>query len=240
LADQLDSFAAQTHSHWDVWASDDGSQDDTRAILSAYEKKWDRNRLFVGTGPARGFAANFLSLVCNAMVKADYYAYSDQDDIWEAGKLERAIACLKGVPRDVPALYCARTRLVDAENSDIGLSPLFSRPPSFANALMQSIGGGNTMLFNNATRALLQKAGRDVDVITHDWWTYLVVSGAGGKVFYDAHPSVRYRQHDENLVGMNSSWSARLVRLRMLWHGRFRQWNDMNLETTSPKLESLA
>jgi len=229
LAAQLDSFAAQTHSNWVVWASDDGSQDDTRAILEAHKEEWGRNRLFTSTGPAKGFAANFLSLACKAIIAADYYAYSDQDDIWEADKLERAIACLKAVPCDVPALYCARTRLVDVDNNDIGLSPLFTRPPCFANALMQNIGGGNTMMFNDAARALLQKVGEDIDVITHDWWTYMVVSGCGGKVFYDAHPSVRYRQHDSNLVGMNSSWSARLVRLRMLWRGVLRDWNDRNI-----------
>lgn len=36
LSEQLESFAAQTHPHWEVWASDDGSGDDKRAILEAY------------------------------------------------------------------------------------------------------------------------------------------------------------------------------------------------------------
>ena len=226
LAEQLDSFAAQTYSNWEVWASDDGSRDDTHAILNNYRQKWGGERLSIHFGPEEGFVANFLSLTCKASIQADFYAYSDQDDIWEVDKLERAMNWFLTIPSDVPALYCSRTRLVDAENRDIGFSPLFSKPPCFANALMQNVGGGNTMVFNDAARNLLRDAGEDIDVVTHDWWAYMVVSGCGGQVFYDSYPSVRYRQHATNLVGMNSSWPARLVRIRMLWQGRFRNWND--------------
>lgn len=229
LAEQLDSFAAQTHSNWEVWASDDGSEDGTHAILEAYQQKWPEGRLSIHFGPAEGFAANFLSLTCKASVEADYYAYSDQDDIWEVDKLERAVGWLKSVPSHIPALYCTRTRLVDVNNQEIGLSPLFTKPPSFTNALMQNIGGGNTMVFNNATRSLLREAGDNLPVITHDWWVYMVVTGCGGRVFYDSEPTLRYRQHGGNLVGMNASWPARFKRIRMLMQGQFRDWNGGNI-----------
>jgi len=229
LAEQLDSFAVQTHNNWEVWASDDGSEDGTHAILDLYRRTWPHGRLSIHSGPAEGFAANFLSLTCNAAIQADYYAYSDQDDIWESGKLARAVEWLRTVPADVPALYCSRTRLVDADNNEIGVSPLFSKPPSFANALMQNIGGGNTMVFNNAARALLREAGETLPIVTHDWWAYMVVSGCGGQVFYDREPMLRYRQHANNIVGMNASWSARLKRVRMLWQGRFQGWSDSNI-----------
>ena len=229
LAEQLDSFKAQTHLNWEVFASDDGSLDDTHAILDAHRQQWGTEKLSIHFGPAEGFAANFLSLTCNADIQADCYAYSDQDDVWEADKLQRAVEWLQTVPQIVPALYCSRTRLVDASNCSIGLSPLFNKPPCFANALMQNIGGGNTMVFNDAARKLLREAGDKVDVVTHDWWAYLVITGCGGKVFYDPYPSVRYRQHDSNLVGMNSSWRARLMRLRMLAQGQFKRWNDRNI-----------
>ncbi len=230
LAEQLASFEAQSHSNWQVWASDDGSEDDTRAILESYQHKWAEGSLFICSGPAEGFAANFLSLTCKEHIKADFYAYSDQDDIWEADKLARAVRWLESVPAEVPALYCSRTRLVDVNNNEIGVSPLFTNPPSFANAIMQNIGGGNTMMFNNAARELLREAGENRSVITHDWWAYIVVTGCGGRVFYDSEPTLRYRQHTSNLVGTNSNWAARLKRMRMLFQGRFKQWNDSNIE----------
>ncbi|MDR5172942.1 glycosyltransferase family 2 protein [Methylobacillus flagellatus] len=230
LADQLESFVKQTHTNWQVYASDDGSEDETIQILNTFKTKWAPEKLSINSGPATGFAANFLSLTCKNSIAASYYAYSDQDDIWEEDKLEKAVRWLNTVPPDTPALYCSRTRLVDINNNHIGFSPLFKKPPSFANALMQNIGGGNTMVFNNAARKLLEQAGTNLPVITHDWWAYIVVSGCGGQVYYDPSPSVRYRQHCNNLVGMNSTWSARMFRLKMLWQGRFRYWNDGNIE----------
>lgn len=229
LAEQLSSFTAQSYSNWEVWVSDDGSKDDTQVILEAYQQKWPDGRLSIHVGPAKGFAANFLSLTCDSSIDADYYAYSDQDDIWEPNKLTRAVEWLKSIPENIPALYCSRTRLVDANNNEIGLSPLFSKPPSFANALMQNIGGGNTMVFNNAARNLLREAGENLSVISHDWWVYMVVTGCGGKVFYDSLPLLRYRQHDGNLVGVNATWSARFKRIRMLWEGQFKNWSDSNI-----------
>ena len=85
------------------------------------------------------------------------------------------------------------------------------------------------MVFNNAARKLLREAGEDTPVITHDWWAYLVVTGCGGTVFYDSYPSLRYRQHDDNLVGMNATWAARFKRILMLWEGHIKNWSDSNI-----------
>lgn len=229
LSEQLDSIAAQTWPNWVVWASDDGSRDGTLELLAQYRAAWGASRLVVHDGPREGFAANFLSLTGDPRIRSDYYAFCDQDDVWEPGKLRRALAFLRCVPEGLPGLYCSRTRLVDESNRSIGLSPLFARPPSFRNALVQSIGGGNTMVYNQPARELLRRACAGADVVTHDWWAYQVVSGCGGRVHYDAWPSVRYRQHARNLVGMNCTWRARLHRLRLLWQGRFRDWNSRNL-----------
>lgn len=231
LAEQLESFASQTYTDWAVWVSDDGSTDGTCSILASYQAKWKTRPISVRRGPGRGFAANFLSLTCDPAVDATYYAYSDQDDIWEADKLERAVKYLASVPSHLPALYCSRTRHIDAQKREIGFSPLIKKPLSFANALTQNVGGGNTMVFNNAARLLLCKAGSDVPVIAHDWWVYLVVTGCGGRAFYDSHPSLMYRQHGGNLIGGDSGWRSRIGRARKYWKGEFRRWNDVHLES---------
>lgn len=230
LVEQLDSIVAQTYTNWEIWASDDGSSDDTCDILESYRDKLGADRFSIHSGPCEGFVANFLSLTCHANIQADYYAYSDQDDIWKADKLQRAVDYLNSIPTAVPSIYCSRTLLVDHKNQHIGYSPLFNKPTGFANALMQNVGGGNTIVLNDAARKLLREAGEDVDVVTHDWWAYLIVCGCGGKVFYDPIPTVRYRQHDSNLVGMNSSWPARFVRIRKLFQGYFRILNDKHIQ----------
>lgn len=233
LSDQLKSVAAQTYPHWGVWASDDGSQDNTLAILTEYRAKWFKGCLSIVHGPRQGFVANFLSLACRVDIQADYYAFCDQDDVWEADKLQRAVKWLNTVSAETPALYGSRTRLVDGENRELGLSSSFVRPACFVHALTQNIASGNTMVFNHAACQLLREAGAQVAVVAHDWWLYALVSGAGGNVIYDTYPGVRYRQHGGNLVGMKTHWLARLLRLRTIrdvWQGTFRTGNSRQLQ----------
>jgi hypothetical protein len=77
---------------------------------------------------------------------------------------------------------------------------------------VQSIAGGNTMVFNPAAKALLEAAG-SLNVISHDWWLYILVMAAGGKVYYDPTPYIYYRQHPAALIGGNTSLSAKLKRM---------------------------
>jgi glycosyltransferase involved in cell wall biosynthesis len=228
LREQLDSIGAQTLGGWKVWVSDDGSSDCTLEILSEYRQAWGPHRLEIVRGPGRGFAANFLSLVCRHEISGDYFAYADQDDVWATDKLERALEHLERIGPRSPSLYCSRTILVDETNVELGLSPLFTQKPDFKNALVQNVGGGNTMVFSSAARQMLMRAGPDLNVVAHDWWTYLVVTAVGGEVIYDAWPTLRYRQHGGNLIGSNRGWQAHLHRLKRLLHGQFGRWIDAN------------
>lgn len=229
LVDQLESFQRQTHRNWTVHVSDDGSQDGTMSLLQAFAAQYGDARISILEGPRQGFVANFLSLTCRVNIRADFYAWADQDDIWKEDKLERALAWLKTIPEGTPALYCGRTELICESGVPFGYSYKFTRAPHFANALVQSIGGGNTMVFNQAARDLLVEAGDKLTVPSHDWWAYQLISGAGGLVLYDPVPMVQYRQHDENIVGSNSRWWAQTKRLRMAFHGRYSEWNNHNI-----------
>jgi glycosyltransferase involved in cell wall biosynthesis len=234
LAEQLRSIMNQTHQAFHVFISDDGSH--TRLDPAALELDQAATaKISLGFRPKTlGFSNNFLNSLACIKETFEYFAFSDQDDVWHDNKLERAIRNLSKVPSNVPALYCTRTVIVDESCKKIlGTSPLFPKPPSFANALVQSIGGGNTMVFNKAARDLIVRASANVDVVSHDWWCYQIVSGAGGHVIYDPEPSLFYRQHGNNLVGSNNSWRARLVRIGGLFQGRFRRWNDINLDALS-------
>lgn len=85
------------------------------------------------------------------------------------------------------------------------------------------------MVMNRAARKLLIEASRRTDFVSHDWWCYLIVSGAGGSVHYCPYPRIGYRQHDNNLVGQNNTWRARMTRLRHLVRGRFQEWNEKHI-----------
>lgn len=229
LLPQLESIRAQTFGRIDIWVSDDGSGDGTLGVLKTFAASWDRGRFEILEGPGTGFAANFRSLLASPDIDADFVAYCDQDDVWRPAKLETAAAWLAQQDDARPALYCSRTELIDRDDRKIGLSPLFGRPPDLRNALVQSIAGGNTMVFNRAAHGLLRESARRTGFLTHDWWSYLLVTAAGGLVRYDPEPSIGYRQHDANVLGANDSWVARVSRLDLLLKGRFARWTDMNL-----------
>ena len=227
LASQLDSIHAQDHRDWTVYASDDGSTDATLEILRDYRERWGDGRLVIMHGPRAGYAANFMSLIGSAQVAGDCFAFCDQDDRWAADKLSRALAWMRRQPAQLPALYCGRTCLIDVDDRPIGCSPLFRRRPSFRNALVQSLAGGNTMLLNAPCRRLMARAGGPIT--SHDWWAYLVATGCGGAVHYDPLPAIGYRQHADNLIGSNASVKARLQRLQKMLQGSYAAWNAINL-----------
>ena len=230
LAEQLQSIEQQAHRNWRVLLSDDGSSDDTLLIAKQFQQQWGNDRLLIRQGPKQGFCLNFLSMACDPIIKADYYAFSDQDDVWMADKLARALAYFESVSEpSLPRVYCGRTQNVDEQLNSLGYSPLFALPRSFRNALVQSIAGGNTMVFNQAAKELIEQAGL-LKVVSHDWWLYQLIKGAGGVVFYDPEPSILYRQHANGLVGANLSIGARYDRFIFAINGGFKQWNTINYE----------
>lgn len=228
IDEQLRSIDQQIWPAIDIWASDDGSSDGTLNALGRWAAYWSKGSFTLLRGPSLGFAANFRSLLVNTEVDADYVAFSDQDDVWLAEKTRVAAEALATYGCR-PALYCARTIIMSEAGEELSRSPLFRRPPDFSNALVQSIGGGNTMVLNRAAHQLVREAARRTEFVSHDWFSYLIVAGAGGHVTYDAAPHVRYRQHGQNLVGSNQGWGPRLRRLTAAFGGRFTRWNDDNV-----------
>lgn len=241
LEEQLESFNLQSYKNWQLFVYDDRSTDNTKAIVEAQRQRHsDTDKInFISNAKQMGFVRNFLNAITSAPSDLNFYAFSDQDDIWLEAKLERAVVYLKEVENHIPALYCSRTTLIDEAGNKIGFSPLFQRQPSFSNALVQSIAGGNTMVFNKAARDLIAKAGSDLEVVSHDWFIYQLITGAGGSVHYDSHSEILYRQHGNNLIGSNMGILAKLSRLRLLLDNTFQSWNDRNMKALVKNIELL-
>src|ERR1700751_1688968 len=98
LPAQLASLAAQSFTNWRLFVSDDGSSDETLAIVAQHKERLRAPPDDRRTRPRQGYAKNFLSLACDPSLSFDYYAYCDQDDIWEPDKLARAVERLSSRP----------------------------------------------------------------------------------------------------------------------------------------------
>ena len=227
LQDQLDSFAGQSHGEWHLVASDDGSSDGGSALIQGFAATRAPGRVRLVRGPGQGLAANYLSMLRDLPAEPGWVALSDQDDVWLPDRLARGIAVLQAEAG--PALYCSRSFITSDRLEGRCLSPPRPHPPSFRNALVQNIASGNTILLNPAAAALVAaSAHRIAGFVVHDWWVYLIVSGAGGRVVHDDAPTILYRQHAANSIGSNDGAGARLRRLGMVIAGTFRDWNDVN------------
>ncbi|TCL07370.1 glycosyltransferase family 2 protein [Sodalis ligni] len=237
LQEQLNSFCNQTHHSWQLWVSDDGSSDSTIAQIKDFIGRTNiEGCLF--NGPQTGLCDNFMSLISNTAISANYYAFADQDDIWLNDKLSRAVQWLNQIDQNIPALYCSRTRLIDSAGRTIGYSPLYKKEPSFGNALLQNIASGNTMVFNQRARELMLKIA-PVKPVIHDWTLYQLVTGCGGKVKYDPEPTVLYRQHGENIIGNSMGLQRRMHNFLYAHGGRMAGWNDINCSVLSRLREHL-
>ena len=233
LPDQLSSFATQTHHHWRLLASDDGSTDASRQILDAFGCARPPGKVKVIDGPQKGASENFLGLlrhISDQRTAPRWIAFSDQDDVWLTDKISRALAALKRCDPEQPALYCSRTWVTCQSLSSRRISAPRPRSPNFRNALVQNIAAGNTIVLNPAAAALVLESVKHVgSVVVHDWWLYQLITGAGGNIVHDDAPSLLYRQHGTNQIGVNDTAFARLRRLFQLLRGDFRRWNKINI-----------
>lgn len=213
VAAQLESFRTQTHADWVLYWRDDGSTDDTPAIVRGFLAELPPARRVIADDRGRvGATESFLRLLRHAVRDGHtLFAFADQDDVWAAEKLARGANALAGTPPLVPSLYFARQTLVDAALRPLGVSPAIRRKPGFPAALAQNVATGCTLMLNRS--AAERVAASIAPAATfHDWWCYLLVAGAEGRLIWDQTPVVQYRQHDGSLVGAPASLRRRAIR----------------------------
>jgi glycosyltransferase involved in cell wall biosynthesis len=205
LRQQVDSILNQAldEGMLSLLVRDDASCDQSIAIL---EERHDP-RIDIMAGCHIGAKESYLSLLAAARHRdADYIAFADQDDVWLAGKLQRAVDRLRSLRG--PALYCSALKLVDAR-----LRPfdrfVYPGTPNFEAAFLTNCVTGCTCVVNRELLRLLQELPRSGQILMHDWWLYLVAV-AFGTVIYDHESRVLYRQHDANQVGRRTG-AAHLI-----------------------------
>lgn len=218
IGEQINSILSQLNPNDRLLVRDDGSTDQTVNIIFSFND----NRIKVTQGKNIGFAKSFFWLLCHADNGHSVYMLADQDDIWLPEKIARARSWLGAIR--TPRLHCTRLQLVDRNLLPLGLSPALRTSPRFENAVCENIATGCTIALNSAALDLVRQVPYmelvNRDIYYHDWWLYLIVSRFG-EVKWDARPSIMYRQHTENSVGM----AAGVKRYWLIWKSvKSRSW----------------
>lgn len=216
LKEQLDSILNQKNVAVKLFVRDDGSSDGTVDILRAYAALHENIQYLCGENC--GVVASFFRLFELSDPDVDFYALSDQDDVWDEDKLSIACQKLEQMRKSkspqkkkhdsqirtfaTPLLYCC-----DAWNTDDALNLLPESMqtagkeliPDFRNALIENIARGASIVFNQALMSYI-RISMPQDIYMHDWWLYLVAS-CFGEVCYDSAAHYKYRQHAGNALG---------------------------------------
>lgn len=102
IDETLRSVLAQTHTALEIIVVDDGSQDQTAAIVTQYCERDGRVRLICQTNLGVASARN----LAIAAATADIIAPVDADDLWAPTKIERQLAALESGGPHVGLVYC--------------------------------------------------------------------------------------------------------------------------------------
>ncbi|WP_283650555.1 glycosyltransferase [Dubosiella newyorkensis] len=213
LKEQLDSIFKQKGVKVHLLVRDDGSKDETLKILKQYDE------IEVVTGKNEGPTNSFLDLI-ELAGDYDYYAFSDQDDVWDDDKLLVAISML--AMHEGPAVYSSDTRIVD---EDLQFIKKETKSPvvTLGSAIVKNYITGCTTVFNKELMVMLKKY-KPNHAPFHDWWINLVCLSIGGKSIFDNKPHISYRQHGDNVVSGNATfikkWSSRLKKFIQKPYGR--------------------
>jgi glycosyltransferase involved in cell wall biosynthesis len=212
LREQLDSIIDQSNVNWRLIIRDDGSSDDTIAIINEYQKHWPgRISLLNSNGKALGAVGNFSLLLESST--ADYVMLCDQDDVWLPDKIDSTLEKIRSLENDyghdTPLLVYTDLCVVDEKLLPVAdsmwryqqLNPF--NGSRLNRLLLHNIPTGCTMMINRRLRELASPV--PAEACMHDWWISLVAA-AFGKSDIIFEPTVRYRQHDSNFVGAEP-WS---------------------------------
>lgn len=200
IGEQLSSILGQQPPPARVIVSDDGSSDNTLALVEEQARS-SSIPIKVIQGPAEGIVANMLHALRHT--QAEYVFLADQDDIWLDNKA--SLFCQQMLDTAKPHLifsdawvwYPGRDPAITLWNAD-GLKPENThdtRKLAFHNAVQ----GASTCI----NRALVQSLKAHPDIAMHDWWLGLIAAGAG-EVSIINQPTLLYRQHAGNQVGVQA------------------------------------
>lgn len=220
LAEQLDTILQQTGVNLTVYISVDESTDGSEEWLNSRALKDSRIILLPHGEKFGGAARNFFRLIRDVdLTQHDYIAFSDQDDHWYSDKLAKACNQLKN------SKYEAYSSNVMAFWPN-GKKVLVNKAQSQRrwDYIFEAAGPGCTYVIHvtlmSAIKDEILKKWSSVQAVgLHDWFFYAYARANNYQWFIDPAPSMLYRQHPKNQLGVNIGYHAYCNRFKQIKNG---------------------
>jgi rhamnosyltransferase len=186
------------------------------------------SQITIVSGPQKKSpAANFFSLIMGASGSYDYYAFSDQDDIWKPSKLLSAVQCLESRDCD-----CYSSELLvwldDTPQEQARFTRRFSSKKNHFGYLFAESAGCTYVLSQSAFLSLKQRLilvhskGLLDCIFSHDLFSSVYLQSQGFRWVHDPNSFIYYRQHLVNEWGANAfSLKGIVSRIRLMYDGRY-------------------
>lgn len=208
LQEQIDSILNQKTEHEvHLRIRDDGSKDQTCALIEEYIARYP-SQIELIKGENKGYNGSFFYLIQNAS-GFDYYAISDQDDVWLPEKLQTACNAIDSVGEDIPLLYASISFLVHDDLKPYGTTRKMIRTMSMYNTIIQNICPGHTQVMNNRLMELLRPELDTSRIYVYDSWIQNIAN-LYGKIVFDNEAHTYYRQYEGNQLGSGAGRAAKL------------------------------
>ena len=207
ISEQLNSLGKQTYPNVSVFIHDDGSEDRTRALIESFVRNYTGKIKFciVDNAKSLKYPACFIDTLQYIGDVYDYYAFCDQDDVWNENKIENGVMALEKEDNKMPLLYYTAVDYYDANLNFIRHSRFASHVKDSQKLGFQDflLGGeplGMTFVFNKKVRNIV------VELYEMGYKSFKdgfikILCASTGKIIYDVQPSAKYRRHSEATTG---------------------------------------
>ena len=232
VEEQLRSILGQTVPVDEIVVCDDGSSDDTCAII----RRLADSRVRLWRNPENlGYIENFYQAI--SRTTGDYIFLADQDDRWAPDKVEKTLARMQSGGF---AAVCTDFRLIDAEGMPLAdksayqINPFIRRvktPEARITTLRLAFGNiaqGCTYCFTKEVRDVyLRLHNREV---IHDYQIMLIASCVGKAAFLKEE-LIDYRLHGHNSIGFSQKNRRIAIKTKAsrepFMYRFFRQLNEL-------------
>ncbi|NHQ85975.1 glycosyltransferase [Iodobacter sp. HSC-16F04] len=218
IENQIDSIVKQVCVDVTIFVSDDFSIDGTWEWLQ--NNRSQNIKLLSRTTKFGSAGANFFRLINDvSLEKFDYVAFCDQDDIWFEDKLIRAVNAIEEYSCNA---YSSNVTAFWPDGNEVLINK--AQPLKKWDYFFEAAGPGCTyVLQSNVVKMLAQAINKNLAAVKrielHDWLIYAWIRSHNLKWFIDPVPSMNYRQHSNNVVGVNNGVAAAKVRLAKMLNG---------------------